>query len=130
MAVKKSAPCAAYPDWTEAKFWGYVRSGLRSKATRWPPKYTVKQRNKRAYSGPNPRQKFEYKCDGCGNYFPDKEVEVDHIEPVGSLLSFEDLPGFVERLFCPVEGLQLLCKDGCHRAKTNKEREEAKNGKG
>lgn len=73
------------------------------------------------YVGPNPRQKFEYQCAICGGWFPDKEVTVDHIEPVGTLKSFADLPEFVEKLFCPVEGLQVLC-DVDHQAKTNKER--------
>lgn len=49
-----------------------------------------------------------------------KEVQIDHIEPAGSLKGFDDLPGFVERLFCEVDGLQVLCKDGCHNKKTHK----------
>jgi hypothetical protein len=37
------------------------------------------------------------------------------------LKDYSDLPGFVERMFCEVEGFQLLCK-GCHQTKTNEER--------
>ncbi len=119
--ASRSPPFAAWPDWSEAKFWAFVRSGLRAKSARWPAKYTVKALAKRAYSGTNPRQKFEYLCAKCSNYYPDKEVTVDHIIPVGTLTSFEDLPKFVELLFCGIDGLQCLC-DTCHQIKTNAER--------
>lgn len=61
----------------------------------------------------------------CKGWFPDKNTSVDHVHPVGALSSFEDLPGFVERLFCSVEGLQVLC-DECHAVKTAEERVERK----
>lgn len=53
------------------------------------------------------------------------KVEKDHIVPCGSLKSYEDLPGFVERLFAPVTGYRILCKP-CHKiitkeARANKE---------
>lgn len=81
---------------------------------------------KRNYQGDNKRQKFEYQCAQCGNWFPQKEVQVDHIIPTGTLKSYEDLPGFVERLFVGVEGLQVLCTNTCHAAKTAQEREDRK----
>lgn len=43
---------------------------------------------------------------------------MDHIEPCGSLRSFDDVGGFVSRLFCEVEGLRVLCV-GCHNARTH-----------
>jgi hypothetical protein len=36
--------------------------------------------------------------------------------------SIEHIDNFVERLFCEEDNLQILCKDKCHQAKTNKER--------
>lgn len=51
-----------------------------------------------------------------------KEVSVDHIEPIGTLKAFSDLPGFVERLFVGVDKLQVLC-DTDHKAKTKEERD-------
>jgi hypothetical protein len=42
---------------------------------------------------------------------------VDHIERVGSVLE----PGYLERLFCHPDGLQVLCQT-CHDRKTAKER--------
>lgn len=51
----------------------------------------------------------------------EKEVQIDHIVEVGSLTCSNDLPGFVDRLFCEVEGFQTLCKP-CHQVKTNSAR--------
>lgn len=115
-AVTKRArtpPYTAYPEWTTAQFFSFLRSGLRAKFTRWPPKYKVLSNAKRNYTGSNPRQKYEFQCAECLSYYQQKQVEVDHIIACGSLNKLEDLPGFVERLFCGVEGLRVLCKP-CH----------------
>jgi 5-methylcytosine-specific restriction endonuclease McrA len=46
---------------------------------------------------------------------------VDHIHPAGSLNCAADLPGFVERLFCEQDNLQVLC-ESCHDEKTKIEK--------
>jgi hypothetical protein len=117
----RTPPWPDWPEWSEAKFWAFLRSGLRAKWTRWPPKYAVVAAAKRPYVGDNKRQKFEYQCAACSNYYPQKEVSVDHIVPVGTLKSFDDLPAFVQKLFVGVDKLQLLC-DTCHNKKTQDER--------
>lgn len=109
-----------YPEWSTAKFWAFVRSGLRAKWMRWPPKYEVIKKAQRPYKGPNPRQKYEYQCSRCSGWFALKNVEVDHITPAGKLNGFDDLPGFVERLFVGVRKLRLLCKP-CHKIVTKGE---------
>lgn len=76
---------------------------------------------RRAYKGPNKRQKFEYQCKSCGKWFQEKKINVDHIQPAGSLNSAADLPGFVERLFCEIDNLQCLCEK-CHDFKTKNEK--------
>ena len=40
--------------------------------------------------------------------------------PAGTLTCGGDLPGFIERLFCEVDNLQVLCTD-CHDIKTQNE---------
>jgi len=107
---------------TEAAFWSWIRSGLRQKSRWWKPAAEAKKRARRAYKGKNKRQKWEYKCANCKQHFKSTEVQVDHIVPAGTLKSYNDLPGFVERLFCEVEGLQVLCST-CHDKKTKKERQ-------
>lgn len=83
----------------------------------------AKQLVKRAYKGDNKRQKFEYQCNHCKNWFKDSEVQIDHIIPVGSLLSWDDVTPFLKKLI-PEDpnAFQVLCKD-CHQVKTDKERE-------
>jgi 5-methylcytosine-specific restriction endonuclease McrA len=106
---------------TESAFWSFIRSGLRQKSRFWKPITQCKMKSRRAYKGPLKRQKFEYQCKECLNWFPDKKINVDHISPAGSLRCANDLPGFVERLFCEVDNLQCLCSD-CHNKKTQDEK--------
>lgn len=106
---------------TVSMFWSMIRAALRQKSRWWKPVSQTKMASRRKYNGPNKRQKFEYQCAQCKNYFPDKRIAVDHIIPVGSLMSSDDLKGFVERLFCEKQGLQVLC-DKCHDAKTKQEK--------
>lgn len=109
---------------SESAFWGFIRSSLRQKSRWWKPISFVKQAAKRAYRGPNKRQKVEFQCNRCKNWFSDKQVSVHHIEHCGSLSCAQDLPGFVERLFCEVKGLEVLC-DGCHTKEHAKPKVEA-----
>jgi len=105
---------------TEAGYWGMIRSGLRRTFRYWKPIMAAKADARRSYKGTNKRQKWEYQCAHCSNWFKATEVEVDHITEVGSLKCSEDLEGFIERL-TPEEGFQVLCK-ACHQIKTNKAR--------
>lgn len=104
---------------TEAGFWSFIRSGLRAKSQRWPPKYAVLNECKRTVTGK--RHRFEHQCSECNKWHPKKNVEVDHILPAGSLKGLDDLAGFVDRLFCEIDGLRVLCKP-CHLAITKKEK--------
>jgi 5-methylcytosine-specific restriction endonuclease McrA len=106
---------------TESAFWSFIRSSLRQKSRWWKPISQAKAKAKRSYKGPLKRQKFEYQCNQCKNWFPDKEINVDHIIPAGTLRSAKDLPGFVERLFCEIDNLQVLC-NVCHTKKTQDEK--------
>ena len=94
---------------SESAFWAFIRSALRQKSRWWKPITECKQNAKRPYKGSNKRQKFEYQCNKCKKWFPDKQINIDHITPAGELNKADDLPGFVERLFVEVEGLQTLC---------------------
>jgi 5-methylcytosine-specific restriction endonuclease McrA len=64
----------------------------------------------------------------CKNWFIEKKINVDHVVPAGSLNSSKDLPGFVDRLFCEVENLQVLCEK-CHDKKTKADKNEKSNSK-
>lgn len=108
---------------TEAGYWGKIRSVLRRGFRFYPPIKLCKENSRRKYTGKNKRLKWEYECAKCGKWFKEKEIQVDHIVPLGSLKCGDDLAGFIERLTCEVDGLQILCKS-CHQTKTNKERKQ------
>ena len=61
--------------------------------------------------------RFVYPCEKCSKHLTSKQVEIDHIDGCGSMLSLSDLPSFVSRLFCASDRLQRLCKS-CHYVKT------------
>lgn len=103
---------------TEAQFWGFLRSNLRLASRKWAPRKQVLIASRRPSQSENKRLRWEFCCSKCGEWYPQKEVEVDHIVPTGKLLSFEDIAGFVERLFCEPDGMVVLC-ERCHQAKTN-----------
>ena len=102
---------------TESAFWSFIRSALRQKSRFWKPITECKLKARRLYKGPNKRQKYEYQCNSCNKWWIEKKINVEHITPAGSLSSSKDLPGFVERLFCEVDNLQVLC-EACHNKKT------------
>jgi 5-methylcytosine-specific restriction endonuclease McrA len=99
--------------WSEARYFGFIRSALRAAFQRWGPRNACKVHAKVGYN--------QYECAHCEGIFGNKEVQVDHIVPAGSLKTYDDLPGFVERMFCERDGFQVLCKP-CHQIKTNEER--------
>ena len=112
-------------QWSEAKYWGSIRSALRRAFRFWGPATVCKTAARRPYTGGGRRQKWEYKCNHCKEFFPDKECQIDHIIPVGTLQCGDDLKSFLERL-TPEEGFQNLCKP-CHKIKTDAENKARKN---
>ena len=114
--------------WTEARYRGFIVSALRSATRRWPPKY---ERIKDAYCGTKRNKRTgrdakHYSCATCGGEFPQREVQVDHIEPIGTCPTWDE---FIEKLFCEKDNLQVVCKP-CHKIKTKEERDESKKDAG
>ena len=106
-------------EWTEAAFWGFLRSGLRGMSRRWPPlvRHALLAARRKSQSS-NKRLKWEFQCASCRGWQDRKSVQVDHVVACGSLKSFHDLSTFAERLFCESEGLRVLCVK-CHQKRTN-----------
>lgn len=103
---------------TEAQWLAWVRSALRSKWLKWPPRAQAIERARRPYKGPNKLQKWEVQCAMCAGWFKLKEIEVDHYpHDAGSIRSFEDIGPFVNRLYCEVGNLRVLCVP-CHQVHT------------
>jgi hypothetical protein len=109
---------------TEAEYWGKVRSALRKAFASWRP---AQEAAKRAECGSrtNPktgRQKKVYLCIKCLKTGFREEMQLDHIEPCGSLRSAEDLAVFLERLTCEDSSRFQLLHKTCHQEKTNSQR--------
>lgn len=82
----------------------------------------AKQAARRPNQSDNLRMKWEFQCAKCRQWFPDKQVQVDHIIPCGSLKHHNDIVTFLQRLTPESpEAFQVLCS-GCHQHKTNQEK--------
>jgi len=92
----------------------YVKAALRRNWGRSRQRQSALKSAKVAYG--------QYKCAKCEQIHRRKHIQVDHIVPVGKFVSF-DL--YIERLFCPANKLQVLCRD-CHKVKTSKDRKKMK----
>jgi hypothetical protein len=113
--------------WTEAFVLSRIRAVLRRLSMQMPAVRLVKLANRRPYTGPNKRLKFEYRCEQCNEWFPEAGTQVDHKEPAGPLKTFEDVGPFARRLlFCGTGGLQVLCTKH-HNEKTQAERKARRN---
>lgn len=100
-------------SWTESQFWGFIRASLRSKSRWWKPRLNALTKARRKSQSKNKRLKWEFLCNTCKNWYPQKMIKVHHSIEVGSLKCAQDLPGFVERLFAET-GWICLCKE-CHK---------------
>ena len=99
--------------WSSARYWGWVRSGLRKMSMRWPPLNECLKNARRPLAVKIGNQRWEYQCAMCKEWFARKQVERDHIRPTGSLRSRRDVARFVATLFCELDNLRVLCKN-CH----------------
>lgn len=113
--TKKRENTSASPEQTSRKFKApnrdtWVKGKLRQMSLRWPPRSEALRRS-RADRG-------LYKCAMCHDVFKMHQVHLDHKVPVIALDQKEfNWTNFIERLFCDVEGFQVLCTT-CHDAKT------------
>lgn len=112
---------------TESEYFGKIRSGLRKAFQYWKPMMIALENASRPSQNlENKRLKTEYQCNHCKKWFPKKDIQIDHIEDVGSLTCFEDIAPFIKRLTIEdPNGFQILCKP-CHQIKTNETRNEKK----
>ena len=110
-------------EWTPARKKSFITSVLRSGSRRWPAKYDcIKEAYVETKINPKSgRLAKHYQCAKCGDTFTSTNIQVDHIEPIIGPKGFTTWDDYIEKLFCPIENLQTLCKE-CHKAKTKRER--------
>ena len=63
----------------------------------------------------------QYRCAKCLKIYSRKEVVIDHINPIVPLTGWDNFDGYIQRLFCAVEELQILCRVPCHKEKSLEE---------
>lgn len=118
--------------YTEAQMRAFIIDGLREKSMRWSCKTNAKRLARDGYLV-NPetgKNNLASKCASCGKRVFEKEAVVDHIEPVvpvegftGEMFLGYNWNQYLRRLFCEIDGFQVLCKP-CHKIKSKKESEE------
>lgn len=64
----------------------------------------------------------QYRCAICREFFPAKEIRVDHIVKVVGAKGIDSWDDFISALFCDATNLQILCVP-CHKEKTKQERQ-------
>lgn len=114
--MKSSEPWGSNATWkTPVQFFTYLRGCLRSAWSRNPCKHNLIKKKRYQIENPNKNGKkptvWGAECDMCGKEYPISQIQVDHINPAGSLQKREDIQGFVERLLFVTENdLRLVCK--------------------
>lgn len=143
MPTKKDKPLYdANGNWVEER--GRIKGALRRSFRLSPQMREVLQASRvelppalKKDGTPGKRPQVRYKCAHCGDLFPQKWVQVDHIETVvplwetESTMDFKDWIATIARnIFCKKDNLQVLCStpmkhnDGnpsCHKTKTDEE---------
>jgi len=107
-------------EWTKSKYMQQIRGHLRRAFMYWKPLQLAKLEARRKNQSDNKRMKWEYQCAECNEWFPDKQVQIDHVIPCGSINELYDVPIFIKKLSAE-SGYQVLCKD-CHKRLTLEER--------
>lgn len=107
---------------TESQYFSKIRSSLRNGFRYFVPMQMALNKASRPSKSLNKRLKREYQCAKCKEWFPRKEVEIDHIVECGSLKCYEDIVPFLQRLTNEdVNAYQILCKPH-HLVKTGEEK--------
>lgn len=100
---------------TKSEFYVWLRGLLRRGWTKHPLKIQkiVENRFKvdKKFKNGKVTQVWNCSCEICGVKGPQKDFQVDHIIPAGSLTCYDDVLGFLTRLlYVKPEDLRILCK--------------------
>lgn len=106
--------------WSAGRFNSFVTSILRSGSRRWGPKYSIlnEAKTEKRINVKSGRLAQHYRCAKCADEYVAKDVQVDHITPIGYDKTWDE---FIDGLFCERENLQVLCT-ACHKTKTLSEK--------
>lgn len=114
----------------DQKLKNFLIQGLRRLSYKWLPRTKAKMKS-RVLAKDHPeiqdigRTIYLYICEKCQKLFREKEVVLDHREPVVPLNGYKngsdfDLNEYAERMFCEEDNFSVLCEI-CHNEKTKEE---------
>lgn len=113
-------------DWNKLRE-TFIRAHMRRVSLRWPGAAAARKvaRAARLVNEKTGRLGWHSWCAGCKGLFPEKELQVDHVEPVVPLYrdyaeaaySVAQLGQAMQRMLPSPEGYQTLCQP-CHKHKT------------
>jgi hypothetical protein len=100
-----------------------ITSSMRKEWMSWPVKFAVIQSQSVRVELSNGRMKTLIRCNHCRSLFDRKDIQCNHIEPVGALRSTkrQDIEEYRMRMFCSKSNLEALCKE-CHQTHTKHQR--------
>lgn len=113
------------PDGTsrEKDMVGVVRSAIRKSWMRSPTKLAYLTMHTKPDLDDSTRTKWKIQCECCQGWFKLNEVEVDHISGNHTFTKVSDFQNYFNNiLMVGFDGLQILCKDGCHAQKSYAEK--------
>jgi 5-methylcytosine-specific restriction endonuclease McrA len=127
---------------TEAGLKNFIISLLRKSNFSWKPKKETALKcrsDKKLVNLKTGKENMASKCEVCETLIFEKELKVDHIEPIVPVEGWGDTTEwlgvnwneYLSRMFVESDGLQGICKP-CHDIKTkqeNKQRKDAKESK-
>ena len=110
----------------------WITQQLRRLSLRWPPRGRALKASRRELprkikkdGTPYKKANYEYQCNICKEWFRNKDIELDHINPVvdvkSEAMSEEEFYStFIMGLFCYEDNFQVVCSK-CHTKKSKKE---------
>lgn len=102
-------------DISSPEFRKFLSRQLRRTSYMWAPRTEALKAAKVAWG--------KYTCAHCNEIHQKKDIAIDHVDPVCPVTGFAGWDVEIARLFCVVEGFQILCKP-CHKIKTTSENAE------
>lgn len=121
---------------TDKELHYFIINTLRRASYRWPCRIEAFYQARvelpplpKKDGSPGLKKRIMYKCAECKQLFTRKKVCADHIVPVVGPEGFTTWSNYVPRMFCPTSNFQILCKDVCHKVKSNLEQTSRRNFK-
>lgn len=100
---------------TESEFISLFIQALRQLTLRWAPRSEAWIRARKEVK--EGRTKFKGQCASCKGWFARKDIEIDHINPIGNIS--KAIMEFADKVLPEANGWQCLCNE-CHSSKTHR----------